>query len=145
MELPSSFLNAFTLHPGSTTMTASGRQSSSAPRARTASIRRSACASVMAVIGPPGSWRWMRVPPAYAGANRVPSWLTPQLQAVTPVCDIGAGHLIEEVTNGGILTPRHAGRRRGRRHGGSCNGHGDVRTGSAVVWADADTACRHRA
>src|SRR5262249_6070407 len=53
MELPSSFLNAFTLHPGSTTITESGRQSSSAPRARMASMRRSACARVMAVIGPP--------------------------------------------------------------------------------------------
>src|SRR5262245_65583390 len=53
MELPSSFLNAFTLHPGSTTITESGRQSSSAPRARMASMRRSACARVMAVMGPP--------------------------------------------------------------------------------------------
>src|SRR5258708_1362167 len=61
MELPSSFLNAFTLHPGSTTITESGRQSSSAPRARMASIRRSACARVTAVMGPPSSWRWVRV------------------------------------------------------------------------------------
>src|SRR5262249_22950402 len=53
MELPSSFLNAFTLHPGSTTITESGRQSSSAPRARMASMRRSACARGMAGMGPP--------------------------------------------------------------------------------------------
>ena len=53
MELPSSFLNAFTLQPGSTTITESGRQSSSAPRLRMASMRRSAWSRVMAVMGPP--------------------------------------------------------------------------------------------
>src|SRR6266487_980996 len=47
MELPSSFLNAFTLQPGSTTITDSGRQSSSAPRLRMASMRRSAWSRVI--------------------------------------------------------------------------------------------------
>src|SRR5262245_58193994 len=47
MELPSSFLNAFTLQPGSTTITDSGRQSSSAPRLKMASMSRSACSSVI--------------------------------------------------------------------------------------------------
>src|SRR5260221_5841735 len=77
MELPSSFLNAFTLHPGSTTITESGRQSSSAPRARMASMRRSACARVMAVMGPPSSWRWMRVLLQHTPAQPVcRAWLT---------------------------------------------------------------------
>src|SRR5262245_30287009 len=51
MEEPSSFLNAFTLQPGSTTMTDSGRQSSSAPRVKMASMRRSAWSRV--IIGSP--------------------------------------------------------------------------------------------
>src|SRR5882672_2185867 len=51
MEAPSSFLNAFTLHPGSTTITESGRQSSSAPRLKMASMRRSAWSRV--IIGSP--------------------------------------------------------------------------------------------
>ena len=50
MEAPSSFLKAFTLQPGSTTMTLIGRQLSSTPRAMTASMMRSACASVMVLM-----------------------------------------------------------------------------------------------
>src|SRR5580658_3522039 len=51
MEAPSSFLKAFTLQPGSTTMTLIGRQLSSTPRAIAASIMRSACLSVIVVMG----------------------------------------------------------------------------------------------
>src|SRR5262249_22741085 len=51
----------------------------------------------------------------------------------------------QEVTNDRVLTPRHAGRRCRRWHGGRCNGHGDLRTGPAAVRADAGAACRHRA
>jgi hypothetical protein len=42
MEAPSSFLNAFTLQPGSTTSTDSGLKFSSAPRLRIASMMHSA-------------------------------------------------------------------------------------------------------
>src|SRR5713226_4889592 len=48
MEEPSSFWNAFGLQPGSTTITDSGRQSSSAPRARIAAMMRLAWSSVIA-------------------------------------------------------------------------------------------------
>src|SRR5580692_1353461 len=51
MEAPSSFLKAFTLQPGSTTMTLIGRQLSSTPRAMAASMMRSACAIVIVVMG----------------------------------------------------------------------------------------------
>src|ERR1700674_4695260 len=46
IEEPSSFWNAFTLQPGSTTTTDSGRQLSSAPRDRIASMMRFAGARV---------------------------------------------------------------------------------------------------
>ena len=46
IDEPSSFWNAFTLQPGSTTITDSGRHWSSAPRARIASMMRFALARV---------------------------------------------------------------------------------------------------
>jgi len=50
MEAPSSFWNAFTLQPGSTTITLSGRRSNSAPRLRMAAMMRLAWSRVMTVI-----------------------------------------------------------------------------------------------
>src|SRR5215213_1783264 len=53
MEEPSSFWNAFTLQPGSTTITESGRQSTSAPRLSTAAMMRLACSRVRTLIFAP--------------------------------------------------------------------------------------------
>src|SRR5271155_4068587 len=50
IEAPSSFWNAFPLQPGSTTITASGRQPSATPRSRIAAMMRLACANVRAAM-----------------------------------------------------------------------------------------------
>src|SRR4051812_42794542 len=50
MEEPSSFWNAFTTQPGSTTITLKGRQSTSAPRCKIAAMMRLAWSRVMALM-----------------------------------------------------------------------------------------------
>jgi hypothetical protein len=65
IELPSSFWNAFTLQPGSTTITLIGRQSISAARRSTASMMRLARSRVMA--GMASSRLWSEVADVLAG------------------------------------------------------------------------------
>src|SRR2546423_1640618 len=99
MELPSSFLNALTLQPGSTTMTESGRQSSSAPCPRMASMRRFAWSSVIAGIGISGCMRRARALFRFALGSVTPKtwdggWAKEATVAEFPVSEKLAGVLM---------------------------------------------------
>jgi hypothetical protein len=80
MELPSSFLNAFTLHPRF------DNNDRERPAIELGAARKNGIDEAVGLRKrDDGHWAseflaWMRVPPAYAGANRVPSWLTRNCQ-----------------------------------------------------------------
>src|SRR5215213_5884467 len=113
MEEPSSFWNAFTLQPGSTTITESGRQSTSAPRLSTAAMMRLACSRVRTLIfAPLAAAALLAKVQAHRSPHHIPS-MTEQNHPSAAATDTGNNPFFEDwrgpfgVPPFGRIAPEH--------------------------------------